>query len=189
MKRVYVDTNLILSAFRKQDGNYPLMEKIKSLKHLHLVSSTLAVTEMFAVLLREQESMLQTFEQILSQKEYQHFSLLSLNLKIKLAIDFLLNYYNITIVEDSRPDIETFRMEKVKIYPIFKMVLNLTVKTQLRTLDLLHYCYANYFMNYKEMAIHYLVTSDELFQKARTDLKNNSTLIILSPESLLDLEG
>ena len=188
MKRVYVDTNLILSAFRKQDDNYKLMETIRSLKHLKLISSTLAIIEMYVVLLREQETMLLTFQQLVSKKEFEKYASLPLDLKIMLAIDFLLNYYNIEIVEDSQLDIISLKMEKIKIHPIYKMVLNTIIRTQLRTLDLLHYSYVKYFLYYKEMLIHYLVTSDIVFQKARTDLKNDSSVIIVSPETLIDLE-
>lgn len=188
MKRVYVDTNLILSAFRKQDDNYPLMERIRSQKHLELVTSTLTICEMFTVLINERKSLLKTFESILSLKDYQKFIELALQRKIKLSIDYLLNYYDITVLDDNDLDVENFRLKTIKINPVNKILFRMNKNVHLRTLDLLHYSQAKFVNDYKELAIHYLVTSDGVFQKARTELKGDSSLIIISPESLIDIE-
>ena len=189
MKNVYVDTNLVLAAFRKQDENYPLMEKIREQKHLELVTSTLTICEMYTVLMNEKNTLLKAFEEIISLADYEKFVELPIQKQLKLAIDYLLNYYNITLVEDSELDIETFRLQTIKIEAVKKILLRMDKNIHLRTLDLLHYAHAKYMTEYKDRTIHYLVTSDGVFQKSRAGLKEDSTIIILSPESLLDIEG
>ncbi len=164
------------------------MEKIRAQKHLELVTSTLAICEMYTVLKREKESLMKTFKKVLEQEDYVRMLELPIQKQLKMAIEYLLNYYAITVLEDSQVDIENFSLKKVKIQPTYKLLVRIDKETNLRTLDMLHYCNAKYNSEYKDLEIQYLVTSDGLFQKARSELKEDSTILIISPESLIDLE-
>ncbi|OLS19231.1 MAG: hypothetical protein HeimC3_46620 [Candidatus Heimdallarchaeota archaeon LC_3] len=188
MKRVYLDTSLILSPFRIQDPNYSLMKIIKKQNHLQFVTSTLSIIEIFNILLREKETFKLALNKLLTNNDLIELSFLSKNLQIRLAIEFLLDYYNIHILSDDKPEFEKFRSIQIKIHPIFKLLISFTISSRLRTLDLLHYCHAKYFTEYKDFSINYVVTADHLFQSGREVLKSDSITLLLSPETFIDLE-
>ncbi|OLS21822.1 MAG: hypothetical protein HeimC3_33440, partial [Candidatus Heimdallarchaeota archaeon LC_3] len=55
MKRVYLDTNLILSVFRPKDDNFQMMKIISNQKHLQFVTGTITLVEIVSVLIRENQ--------------------------------------------------------------------------------------------------------------------------------------
>lgn len=188
MKRVYLDTNLILAPFRMQDPVFSLMETIRNQKHIQFVTSTLSIIEIYNVILREDQTFSQAILQLSNDKDPIDLQNFTIDLQIHLAIEYLLQYYNISILSDDKPEFEIFQANRIKLNPIFKLTLNFKINMKLRTLDLLHYCYAKYYTEYKDLHIHYLITADIVFQSARESLKSNSTFIIISAETFIDIE-
>lgn len=188
MKNIYVDTNLILGPFRKQDQNFIFMEKIKSQKHLDLVSSTLSIVEMYSVLFRQYDYFMKEVQTIYLSSDEDKMQDFSVRNQIFLAIECLLRYYNINIIDDGESDLFSIHGKGTRIDPIFSLALKIEGGNGLKTLNLLHYSYAKYFTDYRDIPIDYLVTSDTGFQSARAKLKTDSPIVILSPETQIDIE-
>lgn len=188
MKRVYLDTNLILSVFRPKDDNYQMMKIISNQKHLQFVTGTITLVEIVSVLIRENHLFNNAITFIASKKNLEKLVLLPLELQISLFIDYLLNIFRIDVLEDDFPEMSLFGGKKIKISTQYKLIINKPLKTQLRTLDLLHYNTTRYYSSIKDFKIDYLVTGDGNFQKMRENLKSESDTIIVSPETFIELE-
>lgn len=185
---IYVDTSLLLSPFRIGDENYKFMGIINSKKHIQIVTGTLAIVEITSVLLREVHLFNTALKVISEDDSLGEISLLSLQLQVRLAIKYILQYYRVKVLEDYKPEESNILVEGCLISPIFKLLINSTIKSKLRTIDLLHYYTASYYSNIKELKIDYLITSYYTFQKMRDVFGEESSLTIISPETFIEKE-
>ncbi|MHA2363106.1 MAG: PIN domain-containing protein [Candidatus Hodarchaeales archaeon] len=189
MINVYVDTSLVLSPFRVSDDNFEFMKVISSHKHIQIVTGTLTIVEITSVLLREEEMFNKAIYRLSEEESLKEISLLSLQMQIRLAINFLINYYQIKILEDDKPEESNIVPSGILTNPIFKLLINSTTKSKLRTLDLLHYYTARYNSDIKNFSIKYLITSDYVFQKMRDIFTDVSKVLIISPETFIERES
>ena len=188
MKRVYLDTNLILSPFRPKDENFQMMKIITKQNNLQFVTGTITLVEIVSVLIREKELFNNGLSLLGRRKKFEKLVLLPIETQLSLYIDYLLRFFNIDLLEDDSPELSTFGGKKIKISSQYKLIINKPLITKLRTLDLLHYNTTRYYSRIKGQKIDYLVTGDTQFQKMREDLKIESDTVIVSPETFIQLE-
>ena len=187
MKIVYLDTNIILSPIRHIDENFNHVMKILQLKHISFITGTITLVEMASVLAREKE-LIHNFFKIEFKKISNQVKELDINRLISIIIDYLINLFNIKILDDSFFEKYSLSRQEINISSVYNLAISQIQNTELRTLDQLHFmtAYFNFIVN--DIDITYLVTADINFLNKSSYLQKLSKIIVISLESFANLE-
>lgn len=189
MKRVYLDTNVFLSPFRMHDQIFEAMERVKAIQHLELLTGPLTLAEAACVLSREEKLMKEAFLSLASHFGITEVVTLSQDQQIQLALGFLLRYYNVTILDDYPIEPNPYAKKEVQINPVFKLMITLASRTQLRTLDQMHFCYTQLANKLEDDKVDYLLTCDTTFLSKKELIVELTETIVISPDLLVTIES
>jgi hypothetical protein len=119
------------------------------------------------------------------QSDRMFWAILSYQLSVGTV---LINFYNLKILEDDPPESTMFGANKIKLNPVYKLTINKACKSTLRILNLLYFTTARYYSEIRIEEIKYIITVDHIFQSMRGIMGTSSSLLIVSPESFINLE-
>ena len=188
MKLVYLDTNILLAPLRHDDPNYEYAQKIISLKHIRFITGTITLVEIASVMSRESELVRSFFIKFLNDNFEETKSIAEEN-QISLIIDFLINLFNLEIMEEGSIEKLLVLGKYIQLPSILSHAISYAPLAQLRTLDLLHLSIVLFHLNFHGLQIDYLVTSDLDFLKKRDSIQRLSKLVIISLKSFIELES
>ena len=117
------------------------------------------------------------------------YSVFSVEEQIELIITYLLSKFQVSVLEDLNPDIYTYKKLNSKINPIYKLALQQTWITKLRSLDNIHFATARFYDEYLEFKIQYLVTADSGFLNKRKFCHKISDITVIDPKTFVEIEG
>lgn len=187
MKTVYLDTSIILSLIKHDEPIYPLVKIITNQKHLEFVTSTIGLLELFTILARQYDLILDEIEN-LNLDFKGKFSKLTKSEVIQLIIEFLFMKINLKLLSDLIPEPLSIFDPPPSIDPIKKLGINISHQVNLKTLDNYHLSTVWYHDNFTNKKIAYLVTGDDEFISKSAMLKLQINFLVLHPTDFVKLE-
>ena len=188
MKTVYLDTNILLTLLRHTEADYQDVIELAKQKHLNFVTGTISIIELSSVLSREFNILkkgLQDHETSVPFKELVQFPK---DEQLIVIIRFLLEWFHTSILDDLSPEIGLSTHSFFKINPVFRLASRQSHITELRSLDSVHFATAKLYDDILGIRIHYLVTADGNFLAKRAECQSVSNILIVNPQTLIDLE-
>ena len=189
MKHIYLDTNIILSLIRHAEKIYPDVEKMLDLSHLTYYTGTITLVEMASVLSREYNTIKKEILKLKNELDLPELMKLTPKEQIDLIITYLLTKFQVSVLDDSNPDIYVYKKLNSKINPIYKLALKQTWKTKLRSLNNIHFATARFYDEYLELKIQYLVTADSGFLNKRKFCQKISDITVIDPKTFVEIEN
>ncbi len=183
MKSIYIDTSVILAKYKPNDnihGDAKIMFKSKKLKH---IISHITLIELASVISRN-------FKQIkigdLASKELLDFTFRE---KVYFLLRYILEENLLNIFHYNGKDSIPYFEALESIFSDYSQAIFLAPISKLRTLDNLHIASLKNIIFSKNLSINYFVTGDEEILKNRNKLKSYLDLLIVSPQTLIELEA
>ncbi len=168
MRRVYVDTNVIIARYKPQDPLYSTANEFFTRKDIEFIISPLSLVELNAVISRLLPSNI----------------IVPSNIKkidVPTLVEFIIYDCNLRLVSKSYLTAYQIRKMKVRIPLEYYLALLIADTIKLRTLDLLHLAYVYLMKDYVSV----FVTGDEEIIERKNVIKKFGIRII-HPEEFLD---
>ncbi|OLS19271.1 MAG: hypothetical protein HeimC3_46370 [Candidatus Heimdallarchaeota archaeon LC_3] len=184
MKNAYIDTNIVVSSIKPDDIFYSDSKKLLSNSIVNCLSSTLLLVELKAVLTKQVDNI----EKNLSREIKNLIKDFTLEEKTEVFFNYVMEKIYLEILEV--PTIERLDIPSYNgsIYTPYAISLKISAFTQLKTLDNLHISHImqiNHILNKK---IDYFVTTDKMIQKNKMKINELLSIIVITPNKLIELE-
>lgn len=185
MKTAYIDTNVIISKIKPHDPFHSETQRLFTQPYVRNISSSLFLVELKSVLSKQAPIL----EENLPLKAKELSVGLTHSEKVELFFNFILETSIIEVIENPITEQVTIGSSLVKLPTSYSIALRMAGKTQLRTLDNLHF--AHLLLLERDTTIHfdYLVTGDKMILNQRKKLNKLLEITVVTPKELESLEG
>jgi len=168
LKRVYVDTSVIIARYKPQDPLYSIANKFFATKNIEFIISPLSLVELNAVISRLLPYSI-TIPSTIKK------------LDAPTLVEFIVSDCNLKLVSRSYLTAYQVGSMRVRIPLEYYLALLIANKVKLRTLDLLHLAYVYLMKNY----VNIFITGDDDILEKRDTIKNLD-IKVMHPKDFLD---